>query len=78
MEKILEALEYRPENVRIIQAPNPSPYNGKPYWLVIDTDGTACGSGETYELAAQRARVRKGVIKAAISRRANKAKAAGR
>lgn len=74
-EQYLEALAYRPENVRVIQAPKPSPYNGKAYWLVIDTDGTACGSGETYELAQQRARVRRGVVKAAVTRRANKAAA---
>jgi len=63
--------DYRPSNVRIIN-------NGSEShpWSVLDFDGTLYGRYRTHDQAKARANVRKGVIKAALTRRANKARAA--
>lgn len=71
--------DYRPSNVRIVRIEADDYYYGRATWRVLDFDGTTYFQGNRSD-AERHARVRKGVIKAALTRRANKARreAAGR
>lgn len=64
---------YRPENVRVVERDG-GPYGPRCRFLLLDHDGTELQWFETRACADERARVRRGVIKAALTRRANKAK----
>lgn len=65
---------YRPENVRVVDRDG-SPYGPTFRFLLLDHDGTELQWFESRADAESRARSRRGVIRAALTRRANKAKA---
>ena len=62
---------YRPENVRIVPAADPCNYR-LPGYVVTDFDGRRLSWHETYRDAEAHRKSRAGVIKAALTRRANK------
>lgn len=61
--------DYQPHNVTIVPVLG---YDRKPRFAVKDFDGTCYATADTRARAESMARVRKGVIKAAITRRRNK------
>jgi hypothetical protein len=68
--------EYRPSNVRIVPASEVEGLwlSSSIRWVVLDFDGTPMQGFASYEDAEARRRNRAGVIRAAITRRANKAR----
>jgi hypothetical protein len=67
--------DYRPENVRIVPC-NDSFYGPRMTHKLVDFDGTTLRYFESYRDAVPHQKDRQRVIKAALTRRANKARKA--
>jgi hypothetical protein len=68
--------DYRPSNVRVVPADQVEGLwpSSSIRWVVLDFDGTPMQGFISYEDAEARRRNRAGVIRAALTRRANKAR----
>jgi hypothetical protein len=68
--------DYRPSNVKVVPADQVEGLwlSSSIRWVVLDFDGTPMQGFASYEDAEARRRNRAGVIRAALTRRANKAR----